>query len=320
MNSLCEQQILTNQCNLGLLLIYLKTINYSFITISPSSHEKVNSRVENEFAKDLKGIFGWNRTFSLEILDDFMVQFFHSTDIAIKTEKGWKSQYRVSSLNQQLFVHSAYPTIDEHAVFFGPDTYRFANAIQQYLLSNHKPISRAVDIGTGSGVGAILIASTFPDSEVVAVDVNDEALYLARINIEAASINNIRLVHSNLLNNVEGNFDLIIANPPFLLDPSERTYRHGGGELGSGLSLDIVDTALKRLNPEGVLLLYTGVAIVNGYDAFLEAVNLKLKLASFIYEYTEIDPDIFGEELVNKEYMLVDRVAAILLLVQKKSV
>ena len=320
MNLLCDQQIFNKRYNLGLLLVYLKTINYSFITISPSSHEKVNNRVENEFAKDLKGIFGWNRTFSLDILDDFMAHFFHSTDIAIKVEKGWKSHYRVSSLNQQLFVHSDYPTIDEHAVFFGPDTYRFANAIQQYLLSNHKPISRAIDIGTGSGVGAILIASTFPESEVVAVDVNNEALYLARINIDAAGLNNIRLEHSNLLNNVEGNFDLIIANPPFLLDPDERTYRHGGGKLGSGLSMDIVDTALKRLNPDGSLLLYTGVAIVNGHDAFLEAVTLKLKFASFSYEYIEIDPDIFGEELENKEYMHVDRVAAIVLVAQKKSV
>ena len=320
MNTLSDKFNNSNSIELKLLLNYLKSVNYKFITISPSSHEKVNSRVENEFAKDLKGIFGWNRTFSLDILDEFMFHFIYSTDIVVKIEKGWKSQYRVSSLNQQLFVHSAYPTIEEHAVFFGPDTYRFAYAIQQYLLLNHKPVSRAVDIGTGSGVGAILIASTFPESEVVAVDINDEALYLARINIEAAGLNNIRLRHSDLLNNVEGNFDLIIANPPFLLDPDERTYRHGGGKLGSGLSLDIVDTALKRLNPEGTLLLYTGVAIVNGHDDFLEAVILKLKLGNFNYEYTEIDPDIFGEELENKEYMYVDRVAAIVLVAQKKSV
>ena len=319
MNTLIKQQIPTNQNHLRILLTYLKKQDYEFITISPSSHEKVNSRIENVYAKNLKEIFGWNRTFTLDILEDFMVDFVHSNEIALKVENGWKSQYRVSSLNQQLFVHSAYPTINENAVFFGPDSYRFANAIQHYLLLNQNPISRAVDIGTGSGVGAVLIASTHPITEVVAVDINDEALFLARINIEAAEINNINLVHSDLLNNVEGNFDLIIANPPFLNDPGERTYRHGGGELGSGLSLDIVDTAISRLNPNGVLLLYTGVAIANGYDAFLHAVTIKLKRSGFNFEYTEIDPDIFGEELLNKGYRHIDRIAAIVLIARKKS-
>ena len=313
-----ELQAITNQ-HLSLLLAYLKLKNYQFITMSPNSHEIVNSRPENASATDLQGIFGWNRLFSAETVDDFILGLIQSTDLAIKSESGWKSQYRVSSINQLLFLHSAYPTLQNDAVFFGPDTYRFVSALQQYLAANSKPIYRAVDIGTGSGAGAAIMGLALPDSEIIAVDINEAALSLAQININAADIDNVRLLKSDLLNNVEGNFDLIIANPPYLLDEFEREYRHGGGQLGEQLSIKIVETAITRLNPQGVLLLYTGVAIVGGRDAFLAKVTARLHRADFTFEYAEIDPDIFGEELANDAYSQVDRIAAVVLIARKQS-
>ena len=313
-----EVQSSSNKQQLGLLLAYLQIQDYRFTTISPTSHAKVNSRAQNAVANDLMGIFGWNRPFSAEIVDDFIFDLIQSADIAIQVDNGWKSQFRVSSIGELLFLHSAYPTMSNDAVFFGPDTYRFANVIQHYLLSNQKTILRAADIGTGSGVGAILLAQALPESDIIAVDINDDALWLARINIEAADINNITLIKSNLLNNVEGSFDLMIANPPYLLDKSERVYRHGGGDLGAALSLDIVDTAIARLNPQGVLLLYTGVAIVHGHDAFLAEVTAKLTFASFTFDYNEIDPDIFGEELASEAYSDTDRIAAVVLTARKQ--
>ena len=309
-------QALHNQ-HLSLLLAYLKRQNYRFITISPNSHEKVNSRPENANANDLAGVFGWNRPFGIETVDKFVFELIQSTDLADKSESGWKSQYRVSSINQQLFLHSAYPTLQNDAVFFGPDTYRFAHALQHYLASNYQPIYRAVDIGTGSGAGAVVLALALPKCEIIAVDINELALRLAQINISAADINNVRLVKSDLLNNVDGNFDLIVANPPYLLDELEREYRHGGGQLGAQLSVQIVETAITRLNPQGVLLLYTGVAIVDGHDAFLAEITATLNRAGFAIEYDEVDPDIFGEELANAAYSHVDRIAAIVLIARK---
>ena len=63
MNMMNLERVKYNQQRLGLLLQYLKTLDYRFITISPSSHEKVNKRPENAIANDLAGIFGWNRVF-----------------------------------------------------------------------------------------------------------------------------------------------------------------------------------------------------------------------------------------------------------------
>ncbi len=323
-----DEQVINNQHQLTLLLAYLQMHDYRFTTISPASHEKVNNRLQNGMANDLIDIFGWNRPFKRESIDAILFDLMQSANIAIKVGDYWKSQLRVSRIDELLFLHSAYPTLGNEAVFFGPDTYRFANVIHQYFATQHfttilQPIHRAADIGTGSGVGAVLLSlelsKLVAEPEIVAVDINSHALSLARVNISAADIHHIVLIHSNLLHNLTGNFDLIVANPPYLLDKAERAYRHGGGQLGADLSLAIVDTAIQRLNPNGTLLLYTGVAIVNGHDAFLAEVAAKLNSAGFTYEYTEIDPDIFGEELSNEAYSMADRIAAVVLTARKQA-
>ena len=319
MNVITLEHVKYNEQRLGLMLLYLKTLNYRFTTISPVSHEKINIRPENAIAKDLAGIFGWNRTFNKDVLEATLFYLMQSAKILTKVNNGWKSQLRVSSIKDHLFLHSAHPTIGNEAVFLGPDTYRFANAIHQFLSTNNQAIVRAVDIGTGSGVGALLLAQALPEAEIIAADINEDALNLARINFAAANIDNIKIVYSDLLKHINGNFDLIIANPPYLVDAAKRTYRHGGGELGNELSLDIVDTATQRLNAGGTLLLYTGVAIVAGHDAFLAVAEEKLKRAGFTFNYSEIDPDIFGEELLSAPYNKADRIAAVVLTARKNA-
>lgn len=319
MNNLNIEQNSNVNLQLTLLLAYLRSHDYRFITISPASHQKVNARETAASAKSLTDIFGWNRCFKSEDIEPELFSLMQSANIALKVESGWKSLLRISSINNQLFLHSAFPTLENSAVFFGPDTYRFAHAIHHFLNATNQPINRIVDIGTGSGAGAILLAMALPDSEIIAVDINCDALELARINVNAEAINNIELIQSDLLNQVEGDFDLIVANPPYLLDESERAYRHGGGQLGAALSLNIVDCAIQRLNPNGSLLLYTGVAIVNGRDAFLAQVKIKLDLAGFSYQYSEIDPDIFGEELLTEAYSCADRIAAVVLTARKSA-
>jgi hypothetical protein len=109
-----------------------------------------------------------------------------------------------------------------------------------------------------------------------------------------------------------------MSNPPYILDPDELVYRHGGGQHGAEISIRIVRAALDRLDPGGSLMLYTGVAIVNGEDAFLNSIRGWLEQECAEWRYEELDPDIFGGQLGCKGYEDVERIAAVWLHAVKK--
>ena len=290
----------------------IQATGYHFTTPTPATHARVNARPENAWASDLRGIFGWSRPFRANVLDPSHLALMQAAGTAEPHEDGWRSLVRLSTLSGLLFLHSAYPTTAPSSVFFGPDTYRFARAIEAHLERRAPPVHRAADIGCGAGPGAILLARALPGAEILALDINPAALRLTRLNAALAGVP-VTAQRSDLLAGVDGVFDLIVANPPYLVDPAARAYRHGGGALGAGLSLDIVRTARDRLAPGGTLLLYTGVAIVNGHDGFREIATAQLAAQGLDWSYEEVDPDVFGEELAEGAYRHADRIAAVVL-------
>lgn len=295
----------------------LQADGYRFITPTPLTHQRVNLRDEGQMADSLRDVFGWSRPFEPGLLTADEQRQLQEAQVIDTYEGQLKSRVRWSSLDDLLFVHSAFPTDAADSVFFGPDTYRFTQMIHAHLQQNFAPIHRAVDIGCGAGVGAIVIARARREAQVLALDINPAALRLTAINAALAEVANVEVHPSDLLQGVDGEFDLIVANPPYMADPAERAYRHGGGTLGAGLSLRIVEQALNRLAPGGSLLLYTGVAMVDGRDPFLDTVLPRLDEKRFAWTYREIDPDVFGEELLNPGYQRVDRIAVVALTVTR---
>ncbi|MGE1091212.1 methyltransferase [Pseudomonas sp. ok266] len=312
-----EEQLCPNDLVLLQLGRRLLADGYRFTTPTPLTHQRVNQRDEGQMADSLRDVFGWSRPFTPGLLSADEQRQLQDAQIIDHYEGELKSRVRWSSLDDLLFVHSAFPTEAADAVFFGPDTYRFAQLIHAHLQQNFAPIHRAVDIGCGAGVGAILIGRARREAEVLALDINPAALRLTAINAALAEVANVEVRASDLLQGVDGEFDLIVANPPYMADPAERAYRHGGGTLGAGLSLRIVEQALNRLAPGGSLLLYTGVAMVDGRDPFLDTVLPRLDEKRFGWTYRELDPDVFGEELLNPGYQRVDRIAVVALTVTR---
>jgi len=294
----------------------VQAVGYAFTTPTPATHARVNARPGAERARTLRDVFGWSRPFHDSVVGPDILALMQAAGILTGAGDSRRSAVRLSSLDGMLFLHSAYPTTAADAVFFGPDTYRFARAVMAHL-KDGLSVRRAVDIGCGAGPGAILVARACPGAEVVAVDINQAALRLTEVNAALAGVR-VSAVDSNLLASVPGSFDLIVSNPPYLVDPGERAYRHGGGPLGAGLSLAILDTALERLAPGGTLLLYTGAAIVNGADPFKQAAEARLNEAGLSWTYEELDPDVFGEELERGVYTDADRIAAVTLTVTKR--
>ena len=295
----------------------LKQHAYGFTTVTPLTHQRVNGRENAAWAHDLPGIFGWSRPFKEALPSADLLALMHQSAVVDSVDKGQgadgvlRALVRASTLDGQLYFHSAYPTSASDAVFFGPDTYRFIGALRASLMGLNQPVRRAADIGCGAGPGAITLALAYPGAEVFGIDINPAALVLTEVNARIAGADNLVAVNSNLLKDVAGEFDLIVSNPPYLLDREQRAYRHGGGELGAGLSIAVVEEAIARLAPGGTLMLYTGVAIVANADPFRMAVEPRLRDALFLWSYEEIDPDVFGEELDEPAYAHADRIAAV---------
>jgi release factor glutamine methyltransferase len=305
---------LTDTQDLALLSLglALKSADYRFTTITPASHHLVNARAGKPRAQ-LSDIFGWNRPFQSGDLAADLLEHLSAAGALETTDQQLRSAVRFSTLGHQLLAHSSFPTEQGDAVFFGPDTYRFARMIRQSLAEKAlKPGARILDIGSGSGAGGLHAAALAdPSAKLVLTDINQSALRFSRINAALNGARNVEIAESDLFAAVEGQFDLIVSNPPYLVDPLARLYRHGGGALGSGLSVNIAEQGIAHLTPGGRLLLYTGSAIVAGKDAFYETLAARLSGRPVRFCYEEIDPDVFGEELAYPPYDQADRIAVV---------
>jgi release factor glutamine methyltransferase len=107
---------------------------------------------------------------------------------------------------------------------------------------------RVADVGTGTGAIALALKQERPDARVVATDASREALALARENARANGLE-IELVHTDLLEGLEGPFDLVVSNPPYVhaaeLDglPPELGHEPQEALVDRGQTARLVETA-----------------------------------------------------------------------------
>src|SRR3546814_982442 len=78
-----------------------------------------------------------------------------------------------------------------------------------------------VDVGSGAGVGAIVIGRLLPRASVAMTEINAAALRFARINAAAANVS-ATAHHGNCIEGIEGTIDIALANPPYLIDAQQR--------------------------------------------------------------------------------------------------
>ncbi len=298
------------------LLAELERRGYDFVAPTPATHQRVVARPGMSEAQDLRGIFGWSLPFAAEVLPPALRDLLERAGSLRREGALLKSGVRVARIHGRLFLHSPFPTEAEDAVFFGPDTYRFADFLRSELPRGGRA-TRLVDLGAGSGAGGILAAPYVPGARITLLDTNPRALRKAAINGRHAGVE-VELVEGESIDAVAGAVDLIIANPPYMIDPSDRTYRNGGSMHGAALSLDWGLAGARRLEPGGRMLLYTGVAIVDGRDPFRHELERALPGLGCTLRYREIDPDVFGEELETPAYADVERIAVVGAVIERK--
>jgi len=131
-------------------------------------------------------------------------------------------------------------------------------------------VGRALDLCTGSGCLAILLAEAFPAAQVQAADISEAALAVARRNVEDYGLaGRVELIRSDLMGSLgNARFDLIVSNPPYVDAPSMAAlppeYRHepdlalAGGVDGLDLVRRLLEQARDRLAPGGLLVVEIG--------------------------------------------------------------
>ncbi|MEX2525717.1 MAG: 50S ribosomal protein L3 N(5)-glutamine methyltransferase [Gammaproteobacteria bacterium] len=137
--------------------------------------------------------------------------------------------------------------------------------------ADEEKVTRIMDIGTGSGCIAVACALAFPGARVDAVDVSEEALAVAKINIEQHAVgDSVRVVQSDIFENLPDElYDLIVANPPYVdfgeMQDLPEEYRHEPGEVALAAGSDGLDIvrrilagARQHLNPGGILIVEVG--------------------------------------------------------------
>lgn len=131
-------------------------------------------------------------------------------------------------------------------------------------------VQSILDLCTGCGCLAILLADAFPDARIDAADISTDALDVARRNVDAHHLSErIELIRSDLFDRLGGRrYDLIVSNPPYVTAASMAAlppeYRHeprlalAGGDDGLEIVRRVLDAAGDHLTAEGALVVEIG--------------------------------------------------------------
>jgi release factor glutamine methyltransferase len=173
--------------------------------------------------------------------------------------------------------------IDKRAMVPRPETEQLVEWLASEVRSQRSEI-KILDVGTGSGVIALSLATKFPDAEIFAVDISEDAVALARENAARLGLSDrVHFQKSNLLENLPERFDLIVANLPYismqdrhllarevLHDPEVALF---AGPNGDELMRKLIEEAPLHLEPGGLLALEIGLGQAEGLSDFLRQKN-----------------------------------------------
>jgi len=174
-------------------------------------------------------------------------------------------------LTRRTYIHGVPFYVDERVIV--PRSYigelLFSDSLGE-LIKFPGEIASVLDLCTGGGSLVVLAAKTFPNARIDATDLSQDALAVARINLDDHGLaNRVNLLQGDLFAPVEGRtYDLMIANPPYVPNaevkafPREYAHEPAMAHLGGADGLDIVRRILAEapdyLNPGGGLLCEVG--------------------------------------------------------------
>lgn len=149
-----------------------------------------------------------------------------------------------------------------------PETEGIIEESTKIIKNKHSSI-KILDIGTGSGAIAISLAREFINANIMAIDISEEAINVANLNVNNKKLNNQIQLKKITLDNINEKFDLIVSNPPYLTKKElentsyeiknyEPLIALDGGEDGLNFYRDFSKKINKIMNQDSHLLLEIG--------------------------------------------------------------
>lgn len=168
--------------------------------------------------------------------------------------------------------------VNEHTLVPRPETECLVETALEHIPANVK--LDIVDLGTGSGAIAIAIASERPCCAITATDNCEQALAVAAANAGRLAVNNVKFVKSDWYANLQGSFDMIVSNPPYIRNDDKHLHGDGvahepvlalrGGVDGLDAIRQIISNAGRYLNKGGWLVIEHGFDQAQAVQSIME--------------------------------------------------
>ena len=171
--------------------------------------------------------------------------------------------------------------LNNHTLIPRPDTEILVEKAIEIINQNN--FKNVIDIGTGSGAIAISLAK-YCNINIDAIDISFKALEIAKENAKLNNVKNINFIQSNIFENINNRYDMIVSNPPYIktkvienLESNVRDYEPilalDGGENGLIFYEEITNNACKYLNKNGYLIFEIGYDQAEEVEKIMEKNN-----------------------------------------------
>ena len=135
---------------------------------------------------------------------------------------------------------------------------------------------KVVEIGSGTGIISLHCAKA--GAEVTAVDISEDAVDCTRLNSARNSLD-LKVLRSDLLENVNGKFDLIIFNPPYLPNAEQQDLRWSGGPSGLDVIRRFLECAGEHLEKDGrIVLALSSLASYPEFEKFFSEFGFEARI------------------------------------------
>ena len=176
-----------------------------------------------------------------------------------------------------------------------PETEILVENAETILKNIKKP--RVLEIGVGSGIISTMLALLIPDIEIIAVDINDKALELAKSNAIKHNVEDkISFIKSDLFENVPNEkFDMVISNPPYIADdyklPKNVKYEPSNALFGGSIGDELLKKIIVQTNQRNIkyLLCEMGYDQLNPLTKYIKENISSYKSLDFYKDYDKFD-------------------------------